>query len=74
MVTEQRGSKSSRHFFFFLQVNEKIPFTNEKLLTVIRESLKYFDKEYCFELVNSVPERIKGIIKFRGRVTNIFYQ
>ena len=34
----------------------------------MQESWNYSDKEYCFKLVKSMPERTKGVIKAQGEV------
>ena len=47
--------------------HEKALSTKEDLLTAISESWNNFDKEYCFKLVNTIPERIKTVIKAQGR-------
>ena len=53
----------------------KVPATKENLLTAIRESWNHFDKEYYFELVKSMPERIKVVKKAqRGETNTIFCQ
>ena len=49
------------------------PSTLRSLLTDIQESWKHFDKEYCFKLVKSVPERIKTDIKTRGGGTTKYW-
>lgn len=36
------------------------------LLTTIQESWNDFDKEYCFKLRKSIPERIKAVMKACG--------
>ena len=36
----------------------------------MRESWNYFNKEYWFNLVKSMHERIKAVIKASGRATN----
>ena len=37
--------------------------STKDLLTAIQENWNHFDKEYCFEFVKSMPERIKTVIK-----------
>ena len=44
-------------------VHRKALFNKEKFLTAIWETWNHFDKEYCFELVKFIPERIKADIK-----------
>ena len=41
----------------------KAPSTKEDLLIIIQESWNHFDKEYCFKLLKSMPERNKSVIK-----------
>ena len=51
-------------------VHEKIPSIKKDLLTGIRESWNFFDKEYYFKLVKPTPERIKDVIKAWKGATN----
>ena len=37
--------------------------TKKDLLTALQDSWNHLDKEYCFKLVNSMPERIQAVIK-----------
>lgn len=46
-------------------VHEKVPSTKD-ILTTVQESWNSFDKRYCFELMKSMPERIKVVIKAEG--------
>ena len=63
---EESGSKSIRKISLkngLWEVSLRI----KDLLIAIQESWNHFDKEYGFKLVNSIPERIKAVIKTRGR-------
>ena len=44
-------------------VLEKAQSTKEDKLAVIQERKDHFNKEYSFELVKSMPERIRAVIK-----------
>ena len=44
------------------------PFNQKDLLTAIQKSWNHFDKDYCFELVKFMPERITAVIKAWGGV------
>ena len=44
-------------------VHEKVASPKEDLWIAIQESWNHFDKEDCFELVKSMFERIKAVIK-----------
>ena len=48
-------------------VHEKDLSTKDDVLTLNQKSLNYFDKEYCFKLVKSKPERIKAVLKAQER-------
>ena len=48
-------------------IHEKASFTKE-LFTAIQECWNPFE-EYYFKLVKSRPERIKAVIKAKGRAT-----
>ena len=37
----------------------------EGQLTVIQEILNHFDKEYCFRLVKTMPEKIKPFLNLK---------
>ena len=43
--------------------HEKVPSIKEDQFTKI---WKFFDKEYFFKLLKSIPERIQAVIKFQG--------
>ena len=43
------------------------------LLTVIWKSWNYFNKEYFFELMKSMHERIKAFIKAHGRANQLLF-
>ena len=47
-------------------MHEKVP-SNKDLLTAIRQNWNLFDKEHCFKLVKSMPERVQAVIDAQGR-------
>ena len=47
--------------FFFKLLHEKVSSIWD-LLTAIQESWNYLDKEYCFKLEKSLPERNEAVI------------
>ena len=52
--------------------HEKAPPIRD-LLSPIQEIWNHFDKEFCFKLVKSIPERIKAIIKTRRGTTKFSF-
>lgn len=51
--------------------HEKDSRIKKDLLTTIPESWNDFDKEYCFKLQKSIPERIKAVMKVDERQLSI---
>uniref|UniRef100_A0A8C1VER9 Uncharacterized protein n=1 Tax=Cyprinus carpio TaxID=7962 RepID=A0A8C1VER9_CYPCA len=50
-------------------VHDKALSCKADLSTAIEESWNQLDEEYCFSLVNSMPQRIQAVLKARGGAT-----
>ena len=51
-------------------VHENSPTSKEDLLTAIPEWWKNFDEEYCFKLMELMPERIQAVRKTQDGTSN----
>ena len=52
---------------------QKIKKNTSDLLTRIQESWNHSDKEYCFKLRKSTPERINAVIKAQIGATKYWF-
>ena len=55
-----------RREFFKKCFMKKLYPPKKDLLTAIQQNLDHFDKEYCFNLVKSMPEKIMVVVKDWG--------
>ena len=54
-------------------IDKKAVSTKKGLLTAIRGIWNHIALEYCFKLVNSIPERNKVIIKARSEIFKLLF-
>ena len=71
MVGEQSVCQSNWNFAMEILKNSpwKVSLCQRRSIYCHLGKLDHFDKEYCFKLVKSMPERIKAVVKARGKPT-----